>query len=168
MERLGTQEPLGAREHLGVPEPLGSRKSLGPMNLWRPGNPMPVTLVPDKTRGLNKPSFLKHNSQLKAIWALLLFRGCDRHTAGSRLYTTFLGPSGVRDLAFPSPHSMRVIWFPEALWGPVILLPLLPSLQAPGRFLGCTVVLLFPYHVTSSGVCIILILLIDEIQPFRN
>jgi hypothetical protein len=109
--------------------------------------------------------FLKYNCQPIASSALLHFPGslfespgdplgqcynCDmawsrsltgqsynRDTAGSRPYSTFLSPSGARDLAFAGPHLMRVICSfraplePATVPGPMTLSPVSPRLQGP-------------------------------------
>jgi len=70
-------------------------------------------------------------------WSQSLTGKCyNQNTAGSWPYTTFLGPCGARDLAFPGPHLMRVFWSsraplePARAPGPITLLPLLPPLWA--------------------------------------
>jgi hypothetical protein len=75
-------------------------------------------------------------------WSRLLTgQSYNRDTAGSRPYSTFLSPSGARDLAFAGPHLMSVIWYsraplePARAPSPVTLSPVSPPLQGPAYVL---------------------------------
>jgi hypothetical protein len=132
---MGAWGPHGGQETSWVP---------GPKNTWGPrtSGSLETFGCPISPVSKTSPHFLsilKHYCHLIAIWALLHFPGCARETAGSQPYTTFWGPSGARNLAFPGPSEAHDLAFPGPLstcmirsslaGGPINLLPLLPPVQ---------------------------------------
>jgi hypothetical protein len=152
----------GGPENFGISRTCGSKWAQRTM---RAREPLRGLRIPGSPTSPYFLYFLEYNCQPIASSALLHFPGslfespwdplgqsynCDiawsrpltgqsynRDTAGSRPYSTFLSPSGARDLTFAGPHLMRMIWSsraslePAKALGPMTLSPVSSPLQGP-------------------------------------